>query len=155
MMVGPLENHPDRQKPNIRRQMEKIMKNETHTHLQISWNNADKWEQQPGCAVFIRSHRLSHNGTCLSCPIKFQCPLSLRQVGRSQIISRMVSLFKVKQQLSSQLFHSGIFRAYARGLEIEQNYRMDWPLTSSPIYLTNNCPDHLGNTFAGKQSAVP
>lgn len=63
---------PDRQKHNIRRQMEKIMKNETHTHLQISRNNADKWEQEPGCAVFIRSRRLSRSGTCLSCPIKFQ-----------------------------------------------------------------------------------
>lgn len=38
-------------------------------------------------------------------------------------------------------------------LEIEQNYRMDWPLTSSPIYLhINNCPDHLGNTSVYKQS---
>lgn len=57
--------------------MEKIMKNETHTHLLISWNNADECEQQPGCAVFIRSHRLSLSGTCLSCPIKFQQPAVL------------------------------------------------------------------------------
>lgn len=72
MMVGLPENYPDRQKHNIRKQMEKIMKSDTHTHQQISWNNADKWEQEPGSAVFIRSHRLSCNSTCLRCPIKFQ-----------------------------------------------------------------------------------
>lgn len=48
------------------------MKNETHTHLQISENTADKWELQPRCAVFIRSHRLSRNGTLLRYPIKFR-----------------------------------------------------------------------------------
>lgn len=57
-------------------------------------------------------------------PSNFSSVLSLRQVGRSQIIRRLVSHFKVKQQLSSQLFHSGAFRPYARELEIEQNYRM-------------------------------
>ncbi len=88
-------------------------------------------------------------------PSDFRSPLSLRQVGRSQIICRLVSHFKVKQQLSSQLFHSGIFRPYTGGLEIEQNYRLDWPLTSSPIYLDNNCPDHPGSRSACKQSAVP
>lgn len=88
-------------------------------------------------------------------PSNFSSPLSLRQVGRSQIICTLVSHFKVKQQLSAQLFHSGIFRPYAGELEIEQNYGTDWPLTSSPIYLDNNYPDHLGNTSACKQSAVP
>lgn len=53
------------------------MKNETHTHLQISWNNADKWEQQPACSAFIRSHCLSHRGTCLSYPIKFHLHTAL------------------------------------------------------------------------------
>lgn len=85
-------------------------------------------------------------------PSNFSGVLSLRQVGRSQIICRLVSHSKVKQQLSSQLFRSGIFRPYAGELEIEQNYRMDWPLTSSPIYLDNNCPAHLGNTAAGRHS---
>ena len=88
-------------------------------------------------------------------PSNFSSPPSLRQVGRSQIICRLVSHFKVKQQLRSQLFRRGIFRPYSGELEIEQNYGMDWPLTSSPIYLHNNCPDHLGNTSAGRHPAVP
>lgn len=86
-------------------------------------------------------------------PSNFSSLPSLRQVGRSQIICRLVSHFKVKQQLSSQLFHSDIFRPYTGELEIEQNYRMDWPLTSSPIY-DNNFPDHLGNISACRYSAV-
>lgn len=61
-------------------------------------------------------------------PSNFSSPLSLRQIGRGQIIWRLVSHFKVKQQLSSQLFHSGIFRPYPRELEIEQNYGWIGPL---------------------------
>lgn len=57
-------------------------------------------------------------------PSNFGSVLSLRQVGRSQIIRRLVSHIKVKQQLSSQLFYSGIFRSYAGELEKEQNYTM-------------------------------
>lgn len=132
------------------------MKNETHTHLQISWNNADKWEQQPGLCCFSSDHIVYLAMAAASAaPSNFSRPLSLRRVGRSQIICTLVSHFKVKQQLSSQLFHRGIFRLYTGGLEIEQNYGTDWPLTYSPIYLDINCPDHLGNTSAGKQSAVP
>lgn len=133
------------------------MKNEAHTHLQISWNNADKWEQQqPGCAVFIRSRRPSRDGTCLSCPITIQQPAVLEaSLGRSQIMCRLVIGFKVKQQLSSQLFHRGIFRPNAGELEIGQNYGMDWPRASSPIYLHHDCLNHLGNTSACTQFCCP
>lgn len=83
-------------------------------------------------------------------PSNYSSLRSLILAGRSQIICTLVSHFKVKQNLSSQLFHSGIFRPYAGELEIGQNYRMDWTLTSSPIYLDTNCPGHLGNTAACK-----
>lgn len=108
------------------------MKNETHTHLQISWNNADKWQQQPGCAVFIRSHRLSRSSTCLSYPIKFQQPAVL-EASRQQPNYFQTGYFKVKQQLRSQLFLCDIFRTGAGELEMEQLYGTKWPLTSSPI----------------------
>lgn len=104
-------------------------------------------------AVLFSSDHIVYLATApaSAAPSNFNSLLSLRQVGRSQIICRLASRFKVKQQLCSQLFRSGIFRPYTGELEIEQNYRMDWPLTSSPIYLDNNCPDHL----ACKHSAVP
>lgn len=86
-------------------------------------------------------------------PSNFSNLLSLRQEGSSQIIWGVVMHFKVKQQLSAQLFHCGIFRPHAKELEVEQNYRMGGPLTSSPIYL-DNCPNHLGNASGRKQSAV-
>ena len=89
-------------------------------------------------------------------PSNFSSPLSLRRGGRSQIICRRVSYLKVKeQQRSSPLLHGGIFRPYARELEIEQSYWRDQPLNSPLIYLDNNLPDHLANASACKQSAVP
>lgn len=113
-----------------------------------------------GCsslAVLLSSHHIVYLpvAPASAAPSNFSSPLSLRQVGRSQIIWRLVSHFKVKQQLSPQLFHSGIFRPYTRELEIEQIYRMDWPLTSSPIYSDNNCLDHHGHTSVCEQSVVP
>lgn len=64
--------------------MEKIMKNERRTHLQISWNNADKWEQHLACAVSIRSHRLSHDGTCLSYPHQILQPPAVLEASRQK-----------------------------------------------------------------------
>lgn len=152
MIVGPLENYPDTQEYNIRGQMEKIMKNETQTHL----NNADKWKRQSLAVPFSSNHVVYlTSAPAPAAPSNFSNLLSLRQVGRSQIIHRMFSHFKVKQQPSTQLFHCGIFRPYAGELEIEQSYRLDRPHTSSPIYLDNYCTDHLGNTSACKQPAVP
>lgn len=83
-----------------------------------------------------------------SAPSNFSSPLSLEQNGRSQIICRLVSHFKVKQQLSSQLSPSAISRPCARELEIEQNFRMDQGFTSLPIYCDDNFPDHLSHMSA-------
>lgn len=71
------------------------MKNETYTHPQISWNNADKWEQQAGFAVFIKSHHLSRNSTCLSYPIKSQQPVVL-EASRQEPNYFQTGYFKVK-----------------------------------------------------------
>lgn len=112
-----------------------------------------------GCsrlAVLLSSHHIVYlaMAPASAAPSNFSCLLSLRQIGRSQIIWRMVSHFKVKQQLSPQLLHSGIFRPYTGGLEMEQIYRMDWPLTSLPICRDNNCPDLHGHTSVCEQSVV-
>lgn len=67
-------------------------------------------------------------------PSNFSSLPSLKQDGRSQIICGLVSHFKVKQQLSSQLSHSGISRPSAREVEIEHN------LDGSGLYLLTYLP---------------
>lgn len=129
------------------------MKNKTHTHRYLGTMLTNGGSS---LAVLFSSDHIVCLATppASAAPSNFNSPLSLRQVGRSQIICRLGSHFKVKQQRSSPSFHSGILRPYAREVEIEQNYRMDQPFTSPPIYLDNNFPAHLVHTSACKQSAV-
>lgn len=136
MMVGPRIGYPNRQKHNIRKQMEKIIKSDTQSHQQISWNNADKWEQEPGSAVFIRSHRLSCTSTCLRCPIKFQqfaaLEASRQKPNNLQTGQPLQGETTTELSIISQLSYS----AFVQGNQ-KQNRIVEWirPLLLQPFTL--------------------
>lgn len=147
MMLGPLVKLRQK-KHNSTRPMEKIMKNETHSPTDIL---EQCWRMGAAARLCLFSSDLLVYllmAPASAAPSFFSSPLSLRQV--SHIICTLVSHFKVNQQLRA-LNYSTV--AYS-GLT-ELNYRLDWPHTSSPIYLDNNCPNNLDNTSACKQCAVP
>lgn len=135
-MIAALKNHPGTQKKqNKRGQMGK--NNDKWKPYSSADNMEHKWQSGSSrLSVLFSSDHVVYlaMAPASAAPSNFSSVLSLRQIGRSQIICGLVSHFKAKQQLRSQLFPCDMFRP--------GNWRQNRIMTYS-MFVPWSCWQHI------------